>query len=128
MTLTEKQRRFCELFAANPVATSAAIGAGYSRRTARSIGAENLTKPDITEYIKTLQKKTDATRIATVEEIKSMWTDILRDQKAKHADRLKASELLAKSAGVFANAGKDDEKNAVSRVVIYLPERDPEPE
>ena len=128
ITLTERQRRFCEIYAVNLNATAAAIGAGYSPRTAKSIGSENLTKPEIKDYLKSLQNEGDTARIATVEEIKSMWTDILRDKEAKHIDRIRAGELLAKSAGVFSNTGKDDGKNAVNRVVIYLPERDPEPE
>lgn len=126
--MTEKQRRFCELYAANPNATAAAIGAGYSPRTAKAIGSENLTKPDLQNYLQMLQKEGDTARIASIEEVKALWTDILRDKAAKHADRLRASELLAKSAGAFSNAGMDDGKNAVNRVVIYLPERDPEPE
>ena len=126
--MTEKQRRFCELYAANPNATAAAIGAGYSPRTAKAIGSENLTKPDLQDYLQVLQKVEDTARIASVEEIKAMWTSIIRDREAKYTDRIRAGELLAKSAGVFVNAGNGDEKNAVSRVVIYLPERDPEPE
>ena len=43
--MTERQKRFCQLFAVDPDATAAAIGAGYSAKTARSIGSENLTKP-----------------------------------------------------------------------------------
>ncbi len=47
MSLTPKQRRFVEEFLVDLNATQAAIRAGYSERTARSIGSENLTKPDI---------------------------------------------------------------------------------
>jgi phage terminase small subunit len=38
-------------FLVDKCATRAAIAAGYSRKTARSIGAENLTKPDIAAEI-----------------------------------------------------------------------------
>ena len=126
--MTERQRRFCEIYAVNLNATAAAVEAGYSRRTARSIGAENLTKPEIKDYLKSLHEEGGTARIATIAEVKELWTAILRDKEAKYADRIRAGELLAKSAGVFVNAGNGDEKNAVSRVVIYLPERDPEPE
>lgn len=52
MALTTKQRAFVEAYLANGFnATRAAITAGYSARTARSIGAENLTKPDIAGLI-----------------------------------------------------------------------------
>ena len=47
MSLTPKQRRFVEEFLVDLNATQAAIRAGYSKKTARSIGSENLTKPDI---------------------------------------------------------------------------------
>lgn len=46
-TLTDKQRRFAEEYPKDLNATQAAIRAGYSEKTARSIGQENLTKPDI---------------------------------------------------------------------------------
>lgn len=57
MNLTEKQQRFCEEYLLDLNATKAAIRAGYSESTARSIGCENLTKPDIQEYIADLQAK-----------------------------------------------------------------------
>lgn len=50
--LTAKQERFCYEYLANGFnATQAAIKAGYSERTAKSIGQENLTKPDIKSKI-----------------------------------------------------------------------------
>lgn len=47
MILTEKQRRFVEEYLIDLNATQAAIRAGYSPKTARDIGCENLTKPNI---------------------------------------------------------------------------------
>jgi phage terminase small subunit len=48
MALTKKQQKFIEeYFVCGMNATQAAINAGYSEKTARSIGHENLTKPDI---------------------------------------------------------------------------------
>jgi phage terminase small subunit len=55
--LTEKQKRFCEEYLVDLNATQAAIRAGYSEDTARSIASENLSKPDIQEYIRVLQKE-----------------------------------------------------------------------
>ena len=45
--LTPRQRRFCEEYLVDLNASAAARRAGYSADTARQIGAENLTKPDI---------------------------------------------------------------------------------
>jgi len=47
MALSKKQSAFVELYLTHWNATKAAILAGYSERSARSIGSENLTKPDI---------------------------------------------------------------------------------
>ena len=45
--MTEKQRRFVEEYLIDLNATQAAIRAGYSPDSARDIGCENLTKPNI---------------------------------------------------------------------------------
>jgi phage terminase small subunit len=50
--LTAKQRRFVEEYLVDLNATEAAIRAGYSKRTARQMGAENLSKPVIAEAIR----------------------------------------------------------------------------
>ena len=49
--MTKKQKRFIEEYLIDPNATQAAIRAGYSPDTAKSIGSENLTKPDIKAQI-----------------------------------------------------------------------------
>jgi phage terminase small subunit len=63
MGLTRKQKRFIEEYTVDFNATQAAIRAGYSERTARAIGSENLTKPDIEaaiqERINNLAMKAD---------------------------------------------------------------------
>jgi phage terminase small subunit len=51
MALTPKQARFVEEYLIDLNATQAAIRAGYSAKTAYSIGEENLRKPDIAESI-----------------------------------------------------------------------------
>ena len=49
--MTPKQQRFVEEYLLDLNATQAAIRAGYSKRTASSIGEENLRKPEISEAI-----------------------------------------------------------------------------
>lgn len=51
MALTAKQQRFCEEYSIDFNATQAAIRAGYSKKTAGSIGDENLRKPEIQKYL-----------------------------------------------------------------------------
>lgn len=62
--LTDKQKRFCEEYLIDLNATQAAIRAGYSKDTARSTGSENLSKPDIVDYIASLQEsRSERTKI-----------------------------------------------------------------
>ena len=128
--LTEKQKRFCEFYAADPCATKAAEKAGYSPMTARSIAQENLTKPAIQEYLQEIQRESDASRIAQIDEIKAFWTQTMRDTEVRTEFRLRASELLGKAGGAFISKAEVEVKAETHqpRVQIYLPERDPEPE
>ncbi len=49
--LTPRQRRFVDEYLIDLNASKAAVRAGYSQKTARQIGSENLSKPDIQEAI-----------------------------------------------------------------------------
>lgn len=49
--MTKKQKLFVEEYLVDLNATQAAIRAGYSPDTAKAIGSENLTKPDIRAHI-----------------------------------------------------------------------------
>lgn len=102
-SLTPKQERFVLEYLVDLNATQAAIRAGYSERTARQTGAENLAKPVIAAAIQEAQ----AARAARVE-ITAEWvlrqlqeeaTD--RGEGASHAARVKALELLGKHLGMF---------------------------
>lgn len=56
-SLTPKQQRFIEEYLVDLNATQAAIRAGYSARSAASIGEENLRKPDIAAAVEAAQQK-----------------------------------------------------------------------
>ena len=49
--LNEKQKRFCDEYLIDLNATQASIRAGYSKKTAKEIGSQHLTKLHIQEYI-----------------------------------------------------------------------------
>lgn len=95
--MNQRQRAFCEAYLLSGNATEAAIKAGYSPKSARSIGQRLLTFADIREYLAQRNAQIIAENTATLEEIYSFWTVTMRDQEAKQADRLKASELLSKA-------------------------------
>ncbi len=124
--MNEKQKRFAECFAACANATVAAKAAGYSEKTARSQGQRLLTNVDVQKYIKELQEELADVRISTISQVKAFWSDIMNNSTERTADRLKASELLAKASGVFMTNNDSDEiaTGKIDRddVIIYLPE------
>lgn len=99
--LTPKQKAFADLYIQSGNASQAAISAGYSKKTATCIGYENLTKPYIADYIKKQNKVIESKRIANMKEVKEFWTNVLRSDENDVKDRLKASELIAKTNGAF---------------------------
>lgn len=80
MDLTPKQKAFVDEFLKCGNATEAAKKAGYSERSARQMGAENLSKPSISEYIQERQKQIDNERIASITEIQQFYSSVLRGE------------------------------------------------
>ena len=94
--MNARQQKFCDYYLQSGNATEAAVKAGYSKKTARAIGAENLTKPDIQKYISEHTQKQHTERIATADEVLEFWSKILRNEEISSKDRLRASENLGK--------------------------------
>ena len=113
--LTLKQQRFADEYIISGNATQAAMLAGYSKKTARSIGQENLTKPDIKKYIDERLEELESSKIAKQDEVLQYLTSIMRgleteqtlrgmgegmqaidDIEVSAKDRIKAAELLGK--------------------------------
>ncbi len=101
MKLNERQKKFADYYIESGNATEAAIKAGYSERTARAIASENLTKPYIAEYVKVRLDRLEAKRIADMTEVQQFWAETMRNDKNARKDRIKASELIAKTNGAF---------------------------
>lgn len=104
--LTEKQKRFIDYYIEFADAKKAAIEAGYSEKTAKQIGSENLAKLDRFIKIK-LQEKEDS-RIASQDEVLQYLTKVMRGEEkdqfgldASLQDRTKCAELLGKRYGTF---------------------------
>lgn len=83
MKLTDKQKRFCEEYLVDLNATQAAIRAEYSEKTAKSIGAENLSKPYLQEEIQRLMKersdRTEITADRVLEELAHIAFDDIKN-------------------------------------------------
>jgi len=126
MKLTAKQIKFCDLYIKLGDATEAARQAGYSKKTAKAIGAENLTKPYLKNYIEEKLKEISDSKIADATEVLQLLTSTMRGevqeevvvvvsigdyqsepQKIKKQvsakERIKAAELIGKRYQLFTD-------------------------
>lgn len=136
--LTPKQKRFVEEYLIDLNATQAAIRAGYSPKTARQIGDENLSKPDIREAINERMKSKDEETIAKQDEVLRYLTAVMRgeieeecvvvesigdfqsrakiiNKQVAPKDRNKAAELLAKRYGLLT-----DNMNVTASMLVQI--------
>lgn len=104
--LTEKQKRFIDYYVETANATESAKRAGYSSKTAKNIGAENLTK--LNYFIQERLEQLENNRIASQEEVLQYLTKVMRGEEkdqfgldASLQDRTKCAELLGKRYGTF---------------------------
>lgn len=132
--MTPKQKKFCVEYLIDLNATQAAIRAGYSKKTARSLGQRLLTYVDVRNYIKDLRAKYFKKRIMTAEEVEYRLSKAGRGELKeevvvvegvgdgcsearivqKHLsarDQLKALELMGKRHRLFdtTDSKSDDE-------------------
>lgn len=123
MKLTIKQKAFADYYIELGNATEAAIKAGYNEKSARFVGSENLTKPNIKSYIEEKMKEIESERIAKAEEVLAFLSSSLRGEVLEEVvgtetvdgmikpvilkkqlsakDRIKAAELLGKRYALF---------------------------
>lgn len=99
--LNDRQKRFVEEYLIDLNATQAAIRAGYSKKTAGSIGQENLKKPEIAAEIKRRQdaqvKRTEITQDFVLTELmkiaKANGSDFAVIGKRNHVSLVPTEEL-----------------------------------
>lgn len=136
--MTAKQQRFCDEYLIDLNATQAAIRAGYSERTAGTIGNENMQKPAIRAYINERMAEKEKSLIADQDEILKYLTAVMRgksqsteivvegtgegcseartmQKEPSEKDRLKAAELLGKRYGLYTE--KMDVEGAIPVVI-----------
>ena len=120
--MTPRQRKFCDEYLISGNATDAAIKAGYSSKTAKSIGQRLLTYANLKQYIETELEKLHSTKIADAEEVMKYLTSVMRGEYTEEIpilcgdgcqeltqkgvgakERLKAAELIGKRYGMFTD-------------------------
>ena len=101
--LTPKQQRFVEEYLIDLNATQAAIRAGYSEKTAREIGSENLTKPNIAKAIQEAQSRLSNKAQVTVEMVVQGLLKEAQDyaEGSTQSARVSAWAHLGKHLGMF---------------------------
>lgn len=132
--MNAKQRRFCDEYLIDCNATQAAIRAGYSKKTAYSIGIENLKKPELKSYIDEQLERIHNETIADAEEVMKYLTSVMRGEHTEQTlklvgdgvqdiaeidvaakERLKAAELIGKRYGIWKD--NVDVKGAIPTVL-----------
>lgn len=128
MALTDKQRRFVEEYLIDLNATQAAIRAGYSQKTARQIGEENLSKPDIASAVQEAQvarsKRTEITQDMVLRELAKIgFSDIRKivrwgatELRVTDAEEGNVTEPYHGLALVSADEIDDDTAAAIAEV------------
>ena len=121
MALNEKQKAFAEYYAACFNAAEAARKAGYSERTARTIGQQLLTKLDVQDYLRELRTNAHSERIATINEVLEYLTETMRDKSEQRKERTKAAQLLREALGdAKAEAAGNEVRIVIDRQVRDL--------
>lgn len=120
--MTERQKRFCDEYLIDLNATQAAIRAGYSERSASSIGERILRNDDVRSYISEQLERIHNENTADAKEVMEYLTAVMRGKSVSHVlafvgdgcqevvekppdekERLKAAELLGKRYGLFTD-------------------------
>ena len=117
MNLTEKQQAFADAYIECGNQTEAARRAGYSSKTAYSIGNENLKKPEVSAYIKSRMAELEAQRVASADEVMRFFSSVMRGEvkdpfglDASLQDRLNAGkELMKRYSAITPRAEKASE-------------------
>ena len=81
--MNERQKHFADEYIISKNATQSAIKAGYSEKTARSIGQKLLTKVDISEYIQKRTQELFDERSMTIAEALAISASIARGDVQK---------------------------------------------
>lgn len=103
--LTPKQQLFVDEYLIDLNATQAAIRAGYSEKTAYSIGDENLKKPEIKKAIEQAQQERQKRTLVTQDDvIRGLLTEAeWQGEGSSHSARVSAWAHLGKHLNMFTD-------------------------
>ena len=115
--LTDKQKIFVYEYLIDFNATQAAIRAGYSKDTAGAIGAENLKKPQIKQFLEKYQndrsEKCGVKFDMIIEELRKIGFANIDTDSVRPTDKIKALETMSRLLGFF-EMGADENIEDIS--------------
>ena len=133
--MTAKQKRFCDEYLIDLNATQSAIRAGYSKKSARQVGNENMSKPYIKNYLEERMQEKEDSLIAKQDEVLKYLTSVMRGESKSSVlamagdgvqeviqkppderERTKAAELLGKRYRLFTD--KVEVEGAIPIVIV----------
>lgn len=83
MKLTAKQQLFADEYIKSGNATQSAIKAGYNVKSAKVIGAQNLSKLNVKAYIDAKMAEIESHKIADAKEVLQYLTRVLRGEETE---------------------------------------------
>ena len=115
MAMTVKRHRFVAEYLKDLNATQAAIRAGYSKKTAASIGQENLRKPEIEKALRSATQERSQRTAITQDYVLSGIVEVVERcrQVAPVLDRSGEQILVETPTGELAPAFEFDAKNVL---------------
>lgn len=120
--LNERRKKFISAYLETLNASEAARQAGYKGRS-NTIGQRLLTNVDIKGIIsEELKARMDADRESVKARVLTLWNAVSATSTESMRDRLKASELLAKYAGLLTERVEITGKDGAPIEYIKLPE------
>ena len=108
-----KQKKFADKYLETGNITQSAVDAGYSKKTARVIGQENLLKPAVRSYIDEQMGKVENDHIMTVEEAVMFLTNVVTGKE-------KETVVIATPMGAETVEKEADIKTRISAVKELL--------
>ncbi|EOO30771.1 hypothetical protein IIU_05088 [Bacillus cereus VD133] len=118
MRLTPKQQAFCDYYIEKGNATEAAKKAGYSEKTAKVIGTENLSKPYLQEYIQKRLEEISSERIADAEEVLMYLTKVIRREELENV-----VVTVKSSRSWYDDKGKKNTEEVEEPQIVQIPSR-----
>jgi phage terminase small subunit len=116
MTLTDKQKRFCEEYLIDLNATQAAIRAGYSPKTAEQTASRLLRNVKVQEYIAKRQKELSRSTHITQERVIKELALIAFSNNADYA-RVVEKKMQTEVDGMLVDVLGEDGKPIMYRTV-----------